>query len=77
MIALVFKLGALSIIATLGALVLGVLYGIARAVINIPWHDDLVLIFSIYGFFGALAIVSVCIKSTYLLRKNYRHRFED
>lgn len=61
-IALVFKLGAVSIIATLGALALGVLYGIVQAAINIPWDDDLVLFCSVYGVFGVVCLVSVGMK---------------
>jgi len=76
-IALAFKLGALTIIASSAAVVVGLLYGLLHAMIEMTWHDDLVLFLSVYGFFGALAIACVWIKCMYLLSKNYRHRFED
>lgn len=75
LIALALKVGAIALIATLGAVGLGVLYGITQLIIDIPWHDDRVLFWSVYGFFGVLGGAAVLVKRIFQLGRVFNHRF--
>lgn len=65
LIALALKVGAISLIATLVAVALGVLYGITQSIIDIPWHDDRVLFWSVYGLLVVLGVFAVWMKRTF------------
>lgn len=48
----ILRLGAYALLATAVAAVLGLAYGVVQIVLEIPWSDDLVLFWSVYGLLG-------------------------
>lgn len=56
-IGFVLKIGAISVLATLGGILLGLLYGVVQLVLDIPWNDDFVLFWTVYGFVAVLCLL--------------------
>lgn len=72
LIALALKVGTIALIATLVAVGLGILYGITQSIIDIPWHDDRVLFWSVYGFFGLLGLAYLAVRGFVICKLKHR-----
>jgi len=55
-VATIFRLGVFTLIGIAGAIILGLIYGVIQIVFEIPWNDDFVLFWSVYGLIGVLCL---------------------
>ncbi len=70
-IGIVLKLGAISALATLGAVLLGLLYGVVQLLLDIPWNDVFVLFWTVYGFLAVLCFLYAWVRHRVQFVKKY------